>query len=95
MASTRWRLDGQRALVTGASAGIDPRPGVKLIFWSPGARVAPLTPSAGNVIDRPAARQNPRISFSHLVPSLPFMSWSYQTATVLALAPAFSTQIAT
>jgi hypothetical protein len=61
----------------------------------PGARVAPVTPLAGKRIERPEARHHWRTSRSHLVPSLFFMSWSYQIATVFAGAPAFSTQMAT
>src|SRR3546814_6197989 len=49
------------------------------LLRAPGARVAPVTPLAGKLIDRPEARHHWRTSRSHFVPSFFFMSWSYQT----------------
>jgi hypothetical protein len=65
-------------------------------FCGPGARVAPLTPSAGKVMVRPALRHHWRMSFSHLVPWSSLESASYQTARVAAAeASGASTQMAT
>ena len=70
-------------------------PTARLTFCGPGARVAPVMPSAGIFSVRPEARHHCRTSRSHLVPSFAFMSKSYQTAIVRGVTPSFSSQIAT
>ena len=70
-------------------------PGFSETLCVPGARVAPETPFIGSVRLRPEARHQLRTSVSHFLPPFSLLSVSYQIASVLAGAPAFSSQTAT